>query len=93
MNDPRSPRRIPAIDDRSVLETALLAIGVTFLFVASTLLALLAASTVRDDPSATAVVVLLVGTATVTVGAVGARRFVRWLAPDRTCSHAGAWME
>ena len=89
MNDPRSPRRIPAVDGRSVLETALLAIGVTALFVASTLLALLAAATVRDDPSATAVVALLVGTTTVAVGIAGARRLGGRFAPDRNCSPAG----
>ena len=78
MYQSRPPRRSPAIDDCCLLETALVAIGVSCLFVAATLPALAAAAAV-DDPPAAAAVALFVGIASLFTGIVGTRLLRGWL--------------
>ena len=63
MYGPHSPRRIPAIDDRSVTETAIIALATTVLLVGSILVAL--AATARVGGSVAVTVALFVGLATI----------------------------
>ncbi|WP_089785854.1 hypothetical protein [Natronobacterium haloterrestre] len=70
MHDPRRPRRIPSIDDRTVLETALVSLATTGVFVAAMLAALVAASIAGDETAVSAPVAVLTGLATIGVAAI-----------------------
>ena len=59
MNGPRPSRQIPVIDDRNIIETAVIALGMTALIVATTVIAL--ATAARVGESAVVTVALLVG--------------------------------
>ena len=61
MYGPHSPRRIPAIDDRSLTETAIVALGTTALIVGTILVALAATARVGGAVAAA----LFVGLATI----------------------------
>ena len=63
MYGPHSPRRIPAIDDRSLTEAAIVALGTTALIVGTTLVALAATALVGGSLAVAAA--LFVGLATV----------------------------
>ena len=67
MSGPRPPRPIPSIDDRSVSETAVIALGITAVVVGTTAVAL--AATARVGRSAVVTVALLVGVAMTWIGA------------------------
>ena len=78
MYEPRPPRRIPPASGRSVLETAVVAVGTTCLFVAATTLAL-AAAVARDDPRLALAIAATVWIGATVGGVLGARRIARVL--------------
>lgn len=90
MTAPRPPRRIDPMDDRTIPEAAVIAIGTTCLILVATVVALAAGAAVSDGTSPTAVVVLLVWNATIVAGAIGAKLAGGWLAErlDRRVSTA-----
>ncbi|APW97546.1 hypothetical protein CHINAEXTREME_07050 [Halobiforma lacisalsi AJ5] len=75
MYDPRPPRRIPSIDDRTVLETVVVSLATTGLFVAAMVAALGAAALAGDDPIVSAPVAILAGIVTLAVGALSLGAF------------------
>lgn len=74
MYQPKPPRRVPALAGRSVLETLVIAAGTTVLFVAATLVAVAAVPIAGDDPTAAALVAVLVWLGMIAGGVVGVRR-------------------
>ncbi|WP_265109006.1 hypothetical protein [Halosolutus halophilus] len=79
MTTSRPSRTVDSIDGRSLVETAVVTIGTTGLFLVSAITALVATAAVGDEPLVTVVVALAVGIGTIGAGLGGARLFGRWL--------------
>ena len=79
MYEPRPPQLTPPAAGRSVLETAVVAVGTTVRFVAATVIALAAATLAGDDPAVAAAVAATALIGALVVGVLGVRRVARFL--------------